>query len=109
MATTVLRRIDQARNMARFYELDVQPGLFGDISVTRHWGRIGSNGQSKQHWFSDDTAASALSTKLKRQKEKRGYVTTGPSPQKGISSSKSNCAPDLLFPFVLLSVVAALP
>ena len=36
MTATVLRRIDQARNMARFYELDVQPGLFGDTSVTRH-------------------------------------------------------------------------
>jgi len=66
--------------MARFYELDVQPGLFGDVSVTRHWGRIGSLGQSKQHWFADDTAASELAGKLRRQKERRGYVAPVPSP-----------------------------
>ena len=80
MVVTVLRRIDQARNMARFYELDVQPGLFGDVSVTRHWGRIGSNGQSKQHWFLSDAAASELAGKLTRQKERRGYVVPAPSP-----------------------------
>ena len=80
MAVTVLRRIDQARNMARFYQLDVQPGLFGGVSVTRHWGRIGSNGQSKQHWFSTDAAASELAGKLARQKERRGYVAPAPSP-----------------------------
>lgn len=80
MSATVLRRIDQAQNMARFYELDVQPGLFGDVSVTRHWGRIGSNGQSKQHWFSDEAAANNLAGKLQRQKERRGYQTPAPSP-----------------------------
>lgn len=78
MAATVLRRIDQARNMARFYELDVQPGLFGDVSVTRHWGRIGSNGQSKQHWFSTDAAASELASRIARQKEHRGYCSPLP-------------------------------
>ncbi len=80
MAATILRRIDQARNMARFYELDVQPGLFGDVAVTRHWGRIGSNGQSMQHWFANDTAAADLASKLQRQKERRGYVAPAPSP-----------------------------
>ena len=66
--------------MARFYELDVQPGLFGDVSVTRHWGRLGSNGQCKQHWFPTESAASDLATKLQRQKERRGYVAPAPSP-----------------------------
>ena len=74
MAATVLRRIDQSQNMARFYELDIQPGLFGDTSLTRHWGRIGSNGQSKQHWFSSDAAAADLADKLTRQKKRRGYA-----------------------------------
>ncbi len=83
MATTILRRIDQALNMARFYELDVQPGLFGDVSVTRHWGRIGSNGQSKQHWFPSESAADELAAKLQRQKERRGYLVPAPSPTNG--------------------------
>ena len=80
MAATILRRIDQSQNMARFYELDVQLGLFGDASVTRHWGRIGSNGQSKQHWFSTETAANDLAITLQRQKERRGYIMPAPSP-----------------------------
>lgn len=80
MAATVLRRIDQTQNVARFYELDVQPGLFGDVSVTRHWGRIGSNGQSKQHWFASHAAAADLTSKLTRQKERRGNVAQAPSP-----------------------------
>jgi len=80
MPATILRRIDQTQNMARFYELDVQPGLFGDVSVIRHWGRIGSNGQSKQHWFIDESAANDLAGKLRRQKERRGYVSPAPSP-----------------------------
>jgi len=79
MTTTVLRKIDQARNMARFYELDVQPGLFGDVSVTRHWGRIGRNGQSKQHWFPTDAAAAGLASRLARQKERRGYCSPSPA------------------------------
>ncbi|WP_349322741.1 WGR domain-containing protein [Asticcacaulis sp. MM231] len=37
MTAIILKRVDEARNMARFYELDVQLGLFGDISVIRHW------------------------------------------------------------------------
>ncbi|MBP2158995.1 WGR domain-containing protein [Asticcacaulis sp. BE141] len=79
MATIFLRRIDQARNMARFYELDVQQGLFGDVSVTRHWGRIGTNGQSKQHWLSSDAAAAEFAGKLKLQKERRGYSSPLPA------------------------------
>ncbi len=79
MTTTVLRKIDQSRNMARFYELDIQPGLFGDTCVTRHWGCIGSNGQSKQQWLSTDAAATALAEKLTHQKERRGYSSPLPA------------------------------
>lgn len=66
--------------MARFYELDVQPGLFGDVSVTRHWGRIGSHGRSRQHWFAADEVAYAFAGKFARQKQRRGYVPVQPSP-----------------------------
>jgi predicted DNA-binding WGR domain protein len=30
MTAITLKRIDQARNMSRFYKLDVQPTLFGE-------------------------------------------------------------------------------
>ena len=36
-----LRRVDPARNMRRFYRLDVQPDLFGGVLLVKEWGRIG--------------------------------------------------------------------
>lgn len=36
------RRVDVARNMARYYSLLLQPTLFGDMSLVRNWGRIGT-------------------------------------------------------------------
>lgn len=44
MSAVTLRHIDQARNMARFYRLDMQPDLFGGWSFIREWGRIGRSG-----------------------------------------------------------------
>lgn len=43
---TRMTRIDPQQNMARWYEIDVQPTLFGEHTVERHWGRIGAAGQS---------------------------------------------------------------
>jgi WGR domain len=40
-----LRRLDPARNMQRFYRLDVQPDLFGGILLVKEWGRIGAHGR----------------------------------------------------------------
>jgi predicted DNA-binding WGR domain protein len=37
----ILHRIDHARNMHRYYRLDVQPDLFGEWGVVREWGRAG--------------------------------------------------------------------
>jgi predicted DNA-binding WGR domain protein len=74
MTINILHRIDKDRNMARGYELSVQPGLFGDVSVLRHWGRIGTMGQSKEYWFRDETEAASEATAILRQKQRRGYV-----------------------------------
>mgnify|MGYP000541823594 CR=1 FL=1 len=68
-----MTKIDPAKNMARFYEIDIQPGLFGDFSVLRHWGRIGTNGQSLEGWFSDEDAAATIAERIARQKTGRGY------------------------------------
>ena len=40
-----LRRIDPAKNMARFYALDLQPDLFGAIMLMKQWGRFGTGGR----------------------------------------------------------------
>ena len=74
-----MTRIDPSKNMARFYEIDVQAGLFGDVSVTRYWGRIGSQGQALEHWFTDEETALETSTRVSRQKTGRGYKAL-PSP-----------------------------
>lgn len=44
MTAIMLTRIDDRRNMARFYKLDVQPTLFGEWCFVREWGRIGRAG-----------------------------------------------------------------
>ncbi|MEY9607071.1 putative DNA-binding WGR domain protein [Bradyrhizobium japonicum] len=44
MTAIMLTRIDNSRNMSRFYRLDVQPTLFGGWSLVKEWGRIGRAG-----------------------------------------------------------------
>jgi hypothetical protein len=39
---TYLTRTDPARNMNRFYVVQVMPNLFGHWTVMREWGRRGS-------------------------------------------------------------------
>lgn len=69
-----LRHIDPSRNMARFYVLLLQPTLFGETSLVRQWGRIGTRGRQKVEYFeTNDEAASGLS-KLSARKMKRGYA-----------------------------------
>ena len=41
---TYLTRTDPARNMNRFYVVQVMPNLFGHWTVMREWGRRGSPG-----------------------------------------------------------------
>ncbi|MBB1251750.1 WGR domain-containing protein [Rhizobium sp. G21] len=43
-----LTHVDPGRNMARFYTMSVQPTLFGECSVVREWGRIGTGGQVRE-------------------------------------------------------------
>jgi predicted DNA-binding WGR domain protein len=47
----VLHRIDPDRNMARFYGMSIAPTPFGDTSLMRAWGRIGTCGQHRIELF----------------------------------------------------------
>lgn len=68
-----LHRIDASRNMARFYALSLSPNLFGETSLFRNWGRIGTRGQTLIETFgSEDKAGDAL-RKLHARKGRRGY------------------------------------
>jgi predicted DNA-binding WGR domain protein len=69
-----LRRIDDTRNMRRFYLLSIQPTLFGGASLVRNWGRIGTNGQTKIETFDDSAQAGKAFGQLERTKRRRGYA-----------------------------------
>lgn len=74
MSRVSLRRVDPARNMARFYLLDVQQDLFGGWWLMREHGRIGSPGRVIVTPFPTMDAAAAAHAKLWQSKLKRGYA-----------------------------------
>ncbi|WFR97789.1 WGR domain-containing protein (plasmid) [Rhizobium tumorigenes] len=65
--------IDAKRNMARYYVLSIEPTLFGDASLLRGWGRIGSRGRQKIHLFADEREALRLFLEILVWKRTRGY------------------------------------
>jgi len=68
-----VERTDEARNMARFYAMAIEPNLFGEICLTRRWGRIGVHGQMKVQHFASERDAVAAFLNVLRQKRNRGY------------------------------------
>ncbi|MCL4068933.1 WGR domain-containing protein [Pseudomonas sp. GX19020] len=68
-----LQRIDPERNMRRFYAAEIQPTLFGGVSVVRRWGRIGGPGRVMLETFDHAEEAQAALTKLVMAKQRRGY------------------------------------
>lgn len=68
-----IERREPAKNMARFYALSIEPNLFGETSLVRSWGRIGSRGQQKIHVFDSEVKAVDLLLTLLRKKRSRGY------------------------------------
>lgn len=69
-----LHRIDPLRNMWRFYILRTQPTLFGGASLIRHWGRIGTSGQSMMETFDRAEDAARALGRLERAKRRKGYA-----------------------------------
>ncbi len=73
-APICLTRIDPARNMARFYRLEISADLFGGVTLVRNWGRIGGAGCERREWFAvRDHAESAKQVWISR-KTRRGYA-----------------------------------
>ena len=68
-----VQRIDAARNMARYYRLTLEPTLFGNVSVIRHWGRIGTRGQELVHVVENEKQALTLFLDILREKRRKGY------------------------------------
>nr|QCL10143.1 WGR domain protein [Rhizobium rhizogenes] len=59
--------------MARFYELSLEPTLFGETSLVRIWGRLGTRGQQRIDVFSSERRAVEAFLALLRQKRAKGY------------------------------------
>lgn len=72
--TTYLQRIDPDRNIYRFYALDVERDLFGEWSLIRRWGRIGTRGRELVETFPDLQAACTAGERRRVMKERRGYL-----------------------------------
>ena len=72
-----LRRVDPSQNMRRFYNLSIQPTLFGGASLVREWGRIGTRGQSMIETFDGSDQADDALIRLERIKRRRGYRDAG--------------------------------
>ena len=72
-----LTKIDAARNLARFYSLDLQPDLFGGWALVRRWGRIGRGARSaapsmrsgkapRRHWNASSAAGSGAAMRSRQ-------------------------------------------
>nr|WP_309546351.1 WGR domain-containing protein [Rhizobium rhizogenes] len=68
-----IERTDAAKNMARFYAMQISLSLFGETCLIRRWGRIGTSGQMMVHHFGREEEAVRLFLDLTRQKRARGY------------------------------------
>ena len=69
----VLYRIDPAKNMHRFYRLDVQPDLFGGVLLMKEWGRTGAQGRIVAARFDDEALALAALQRQVERKRRREY------------------------------------
>ncbi len=74
MDAVLMHRVDAAKNMRRFYRLDVAPDLFGRWCVAVEWGRIGRSGRPRLTAYESATEARAALARQRRAKERRGYV-----------------------------------
>jgi predicted DNA-binding WGR domain protein len=69
----VLRRIDPAKNMSRFYSLEVERDLLGAVVLVRRWGRIGTAGKTRLDEHAGEGDAFAALQALQTAKRRKGY------------------------------------
>ena len=68
-----LTKRNPEENQYRFYKLYISPTLFGEWSLVREWGRIGSAGTVKIDFFDTEKEAVQKQAQLFEQKQKKGY------------------------------------
>jgi predicted DNA-binding WGR domain protein len=65
---------DAAKKKHRFYSLQITPTLFGEWSLVREWGRIGSPGTVRLESFESEAQARAEEQRTVRLRMRHGYV-----------------------------------
>ncbi len=76
MTAVNLRRVDPARNMRRFYQLYIEPDLFGGSLLVKQWGRLGTQGRSVAERFDDQALAVAALQSQAERKRRRGILAS---------------------------------
>jgi predicted DNA-binding WGR domain protein len=74
MQPVELRRLDPAKNMRRFYRLDIQPNLFGGVLLMKQWGRVGTQGRMVAEPHDTEALAAAALQQQADRKRRRGYA-----------------------------------
>jgi predicted DNA-binding WGR domain protein len=65
--------IDAAKKKHRFYSLQTTPTLFGEWSLVREWGRIGSPGTVRVESFASEAQARDEEQRTVRLRIRHGY------------------------------------
>jgi predicted DNA-binding WGR domain protein len=73
MHTSYLVRHNSSENMHRYYAMTISPGIFGDCSLVRQWGRIGQPGVVRKDWYPSPEAAVIAGSLIEASKIKKGY------------------------------------
>jgi predicted DNA-binding WGR domain protein len=74
MSLAYLERHDSLKNMHRFYQISVSPGILGDWSLVREWGRKGSPGTVRKDWYFSKEEAVDAGRQIMEAKRKKGYL-----------------------------------
>lgn len=82
-----LIHISPDRNCFRFYNVSVEPNLFGDTSMVIHWGRLGTLGNIRIASSGSLQSTHKKARELARLKIKRGYLQR-PTKTKTASASR---------------------
>ena len=71
---TYLERVDDSKNMRRFYILKITKTIFGSWALVRIWGRIGNQGGTRREsWFATQAEAEVPRLTIRQQRKRRGY------------------------------------
>ena len=69
-----LTRTDPLRNLYRFYVVRIAPTLFGEWSLVREWGRVGSPGTMRATIFKQQHEAQRAEQRSIKRRLAHGYT-----------------------------------